>query len=154
MDMFEEANALLGMIRMLSLTQEEIAGRLGVSQSYVANKLRLLRFSPTVREKILAKGLSERHARALLRIEDEQAILSLIDQIEKDALTVQSTEELVEALLSLREKGGVIETVCLIERLVYSYMNTIRGLGVRIRKTVEEKEGVATLTFTVEKHAM
>lgn len=150
MDMFEEANALLGMIRMLSLTQEEIAGRLGVSQSYVANKLRLLKFSQGVREKIIARGLSERHARALLRLEDEEAILALIEQIARDALTVQSTEELVEALLLCADKRGVIETVSLIERLVYSYMNTIHTLGVRIRKTVEEKDGVAVLTFTVE----
>lgn len=150
MDMFEEANALLGMIRMLSLTQEEIAGKLGVSQSYVANKLRLLKFTPSVREKIIAKGLSERHARALLRLENEEAALSLIDQIARDSLTVQSTEELVDALLMSEDKSGVIETVSLIERLVYSYMSTIRSLGVCIRKTVEEKEGVATLTFTVE----
>ena len=150
MDMFEEANALLGMIRMLSLTQEEIAGKMGVSQSYVANKLRLLRFSPAVREKIVANGLSERHARALLRLEEENTIFALIEQIARDALTVQATEELVDALLAASDKGGAIETVYLIERLVYSYMSTIHGFGARLRKTVEEKDGTVTLTFFVE----
>ena len=150
MDMFEEAGALLGMIRMLSLTQEEIATRLGVSQSYVANKLRLLKFSPKVREKITAAGLSERHARALLRLEEDEVILKTVEQIARDSLTVLSTEQLVDALLRTREGGGVLETVSLIEGLVYSYMETIRNLGVRIRKTVEESEGIATLVFTVE----
>ena len=150
MDMFEEAGALLGMIRMLSLTQEEIATRLGVSQSYVANKLRLLKFSPKVREKITAAGLSERHARALLRLEEDEMILKTVEQIARDSLTVLSTEQLVDALLRTREGGGVLETVSLIEGLVYSYMETIRNLGVRIRKTVEESEGIATLVFTVE----
>ena len=150
MDMFEEASALLGMIRMLSLTQEEIASRLGVSQSYVANKLRLLKFSPRVREKIIASGISERHARTLLRLEGDDTILHMIEQISRDALTVQSTEELVEALLLNKGRDGVLEAVSLIERLVYSYMETIKNHGVRIRKTVVDNEGFTTLTFTIE----
>ncbi len=150
MDMFDEAQALAGMIHMLSLTQDEVAVRLGVSQSYIANKLRLLRLSPRVREKIREHSLSERHARAILRLPSEENALSMIERIARDSLTVQSTEQLVDALLSAKGDEGVIETVTLIERVVYSYLDTIHNLGVRIKKTVEEKDGVATLTFMLE----
>ena len=150
MDMFEEAQALCGMIQMLGLTQEEVAKKLGVSQSYIANKLRLLRFSPKAREQIQAGELSERHARALLRLQDEEDILFFIRKIKDESLTVQTTEDLVEAHLALTEGGGLSEVVALIERLVHAYGDTIHQRGVRVRKVVEEGERTVTLSFTLE----
>ena len=150
MDMFEEAQALFGMIQMLGLTQEEVAKRLGVSQSYIANKLRLLRFSQRIREQIRAGQLSERHARALLRLHDDEDILFFIKKIKEDSLTVQTTEELVEAHLALLSSGGISDVVALIERVIHSYTETIRERGVRLKKTVEEGDGCATLSFRLE----
>ena len=150
MDMFDEAQALCGMIQMLGLTQDEVAKRLGVSQSYIANKLRLLKLSPEVRERIRQGELSERHARALLRLSDERDILFLIDKIREDRLTVQSTEELVDAHLALACGGGVSEVAELIERVVRSYTEAIRDKGVKMRRVVEENGERATLTFTLE----
>ena len=72
MNMFEEASALEGTIKMCKLTQSDIAKKLGVSQSYIANKLRLLSFSESMKAEILSSGLTERHARAVLRLKGEE----------------------------------------------------------------------------------
>ena len=150
MDMFEEAQALSGMIQMLGLTQDEVAKKLGVSQSYIANKLRLLKFSPSVREKIRESGLSERHARALLRLPHDEDILFFVEKIRGDSLTVQSTEELVDAHLAFSDSSDISEVALLIERVVGSYMETIYSRGIRLKKIVEQGEDVATLTFHLE----
>ena len=70
LNLFEEAEGLRRLVEEWGVTQEEAAERLGRSQSAVANKLRLLRFTPEERAQILDAGLTERHARALLRLED------------------------------------------------------------------------------------
>lgn len=150
MDMFDEARSLSGMIEMLGLTQDEVAKRLGVSQSYIANKLRLLKFSDAVREKIRKTHVSERHARALLRLCREEDILFFLDKIREDSLTVQCTEELVDAHLSVGDGGNVYEVVALIERVIHAYTETVCSQGVRMKKVVEEKDGAATLTLTLE----
>ena len=66
MDMFDEARAIKSTMQLCHLTQSELARQLGVSQSYVANKLRLLKLPEKVRRQILDCGLCERHARLLL----------------------------------------------------------------------------------------
>ena len=103
MNMFEEARALYGTIKMCALTQGQIAKRLGVSQSYVANKLRLLNFSPRMQEKITECGLCERQARALLRIRDERLMERAICEMAKKDLTVAESEALVDAFLEKTE---------------------------------------------------
>ncbi len=70
LQMFEQASALASLLQEWHITQEEAAKRLGISQSYLANKLRLLKLSPQEQNEILEYKLTERHARALLRVED------------------------------------------------------------------------------------
>ena len=72
LSMFEEAASIQSLISLTGMTQEACAKKLSVSQSYVANKLRLLRLSEGEQEKIEENGLTERHARALLRLEDKE----------------------------------------------------------------------------------
>lgn len=96
---FEEAEGFASLIRMHGMTQEQVAERLGKQQSTVANKLRLLRLPPAVREAVVRGGLSERHARALLRLPTEALQLQLIDRITENALNVRSTDLLVERML-------------------------------------------------------
>ena len=72
LSMFEEAASIQSLISLTGMTQEACAKKLSVSQSYVANKLRLLRLSDGEQEKIEENGLTERHARALLRLEDKE----------------------------------------------------------------------------------
>lgn len=98
LNMFEQAAAISSLIRLHSLTQDEIAARLSVSQSFVANKLRLLRYLPDERELILTASLTERHARALLRLSGDDRLTAL-RQIITAHLNVAETEALVEEIL-------------------------------------------------------
>jgi ParB family chromosome partitioning protein len=84
------------------LTQCEAAQQLGYSQSAVANKLRLLRLSVEERQILLGAGLSERHARALLRLDVREVRRHALERMVKEKLTVAQTERLVEDLLAGR----------------------------------------------------
>ena len=79
LSMFEQAGAIAALIDIYSLTQEQIAAHLSASQSYVANKLRLLKLSEQERELITEGRLTERHARACLKIKDEDMRISVIE---------------------------------------------------------------------------
>lgn len=99
LSMFEQANALVNLLREWAITQEDAARRLGMSQSALANKIRLLKLSREEQEEILRQGLSERHARALLRIDDMSLRQKLLAAVVHRRLNVAQTEELVEAAL-------------------------------------------------------
>ena len=99
-DMFEQAALFRHLTDAYNLTQEEISRRTGLSQSAIANKMRLLALSATEQRKILLFGLSERHARALVRLKSQEARLSALDVISRKNLTVAATEALVETYLS------------------------------------------------------
>ncbi len=103
LNIFEEARAIASLVTKYSLTQETVAKRLSVSQSYVANKLRLLKLSPEEEAAILEAGLTERHARSLLRIRDEAQRSAALRHVVRRHLNVAATEEYVDNLL-LREK--------------------------------------------------
>ena len=72
MNMFEEARSIKGMMEMLKITQEEMAKKLGVSQSYIANKIRLLKLGEEAERIVLDGRLTERHARCVLRLDDPE----------------------------------------------------------------------------------
>ena len=103
---FEEAEGYKRLLDEFGLTQEELAKRLGKSQSSVANKLRLLRFEAPVREAISREMLSERHARALLRLERTEDQLEALAMITKKGLNVRETEQLIEGMLSEQQPTG------------------------------------------------
>lgn len=103
LNMFEQAGAIHSLIDIYGLTQEQIARILSASQSYVANKLRLLRLSKQEREVVLKNKLSERHARALLRVNDSMDRAKLLTQVALRGITVAQTEDMVEKYLSSSE---------------------------------------------------
>ncbi len=96
----EEAEAYRNLLYRHGLTQEELAVRLGKNQSSVANKIRLLKLSSPVRELIRTNGLSERHARALLKLDNEEKQIEALGKICDEALNVKQSEELIENMLS------------------------------------------------------
>ncbi len=96
---FEEAEGFASLIRVHGLTQEQVAERLGKQQSTIANKLRLLRLPQQVREIIIRCGLSERHARALLRLPNASLQLQIAQRIAAEGLNVRATDTLVERIL-------------------------------------------------------
>ena len=99
LNFFEEADAIDRLIRDFSLTQSEVAIRLGFSASAICNKLRLLKLPQELRERIIAAALTERHARALLRLPEELRSGAL-DKIVADSLSLTDTELLIEQILN------------------------------------------------------
>lgn len=99
LNMFEQAYGFKKLIENHHLTQEEVARRMSMSQSAVANKLRLLRLSYEEQRLILETGLTERHARATLRIDNAKKRLETIRVVSERKLNVQDTEEYIESVL-------------------------------------------------------
>lgn len=98
---FEEAMALRSLINEWGVTQEEAAEKLGRAQSTIANKLRLLMFDNAEQKMILEHGLTERHARALLRIKEEQERRAALETIIQNQWNVRQSERYIERLLKL-----------------------------------------------------
>ena len=105
LDFIEEAEGIYQLIRLFGLSQEQVARRLGKSQSAVANKLRLLRLPEDVLERLRAEGLSERHARALLRLESPEQQRQALDFIIDQRMTVAAAEEYIEKLCSAAQSA-------------------------------------------------
>ena len=117
MDMFDEARAIKSTMELCRLTQGDLARQLGVSQSYVANKLRLLKFSQKMTEKIRAAGISERHARSLLRlIERDEVTVAPSDAANQaksdnpEARAERILDEICDRSLTVRESEALIDT--------------------------------------------
>ena len=107
LSMFEQAGAIAALIDIYSLTQEQIAAHLSASQSYVANKLRLLKLSEQERELITEGRLTERHARACLKSKDEDMRISVIEHVIAHGLNVSATEEYIDRKLCMLSEKRV-----------------------------------------------
>ncbi len=155
MNMFDKARSLKGTLEMCGITQGEMARRLGVSQSYIANKLRLLNYGESMQKKILDFGLSERHARALLRLRDEEAREAALEKICREKMNVAECEALVDLL----HCGTAPTTVGRAERLkrIDAFQNTLReslevlsALGVEARKRTSYYGNKTYITISIE----
>lgn len=138
LNFFEEAQCYSDLIDTYSLTQEALAEKLGKSQSSIANKLRVLKLSPAVKEAMTDAGLTERHARALLRIADEKEQLTIIKEVKDKGMSVKETEQRVEKQLNKlydeRKDGAKPRPVML--RMIKDYrlfMNSINSAVEQLR---------------------
>jgi ParB family chromosome partitioning protein len=99
---FEEAIAIERLMNEYGISQEDAARRLGKAPSTVSNKLRLLSLPEEARNKLMENGLTERHARALLKLEKDD-VMDILDKIIDKKLNVTQSEELIEELLNRKE---------------------------------------------------
>ena len=155
---FEEAEAIQSLIDIHNQTQEKIAEKLSVSQSYIANKLRLLRLSREERAMILRASLTERHARALLRIRDDNMReKALSDIISKDLnvaeaeahvekLLCKSNEEKVQKKQSFKSIDGFYEAIS-------RAISLIENSGVKVKQRKIENDSYTEITILVPKSA-
>ena len=137
MNMFEEARAISGMLAMKQMTQNEIAKLLGTSQSYIANKMRLLKLSEKAQNGILKNGLSERHARALLRLDNEKDILEMLEKIVAMKLSVAASEALIDAhversLPKILELENSASGIARFEEILTKSTKSLKGLGLDV----------------------
>ena len=162
LDFIEEAQGIARLMRLYGLSQEQAAQRIGKSQSAVANKLRLLRHGEAVLSALREHHLSERHARALLKLPDEQSRLDAISVIAARELTVAKTEQYIERLLCQNEaqKKQMAEPAGIEQRDVRLFLSTvhhnlerIRSAGIEAACGREETEQEIVLTIRIPKRA-
>ena len=142
LNMFEQAGAIAALIDIYGMTQEQIASHLSTSQSYVANKLRLLRLSAEERELILTSRLSERHARALLRIGDPAMRTEALKHIIDNRLNVCKTEDYIDRRLCIvsspqepavtRKRKVVLHDLRLFYNTLDKALEVVRQAGVEV----------------------
>ena len=154
----EEAQAIAKLIAQYGLSQEEAARRLGRSQSAVANKLRLLRLSNKCTDLLRQYNLTERHARAVLRLEGEERQLAALHKMGEEQMNVAAAEAYVEELLSQVQRQSpsrrpiyVIKDVRLFLNSLRRGMDTIRRAGVDAQYDKQESEEDITITIRIPK---
>lgn len=128
----EEAVAYQKLIDMHDLTQESLAQRLGKGQSTIANKLRLLNLSRKIQDALLARKITERHARALLPLNDQATQEKLLDEIISKSLNVKQTEDKVNQIL-----GKATAVINKTKPKKFSFSRDIRIAMNTIRQSVE-----------------
>ena len=121
----EEANAYRKLIEEYGMTQGELAAKIGKRQSTISNKLRILALPTEMQQKIIDHHLTERHARALLKIENPQARGMILDRVISNQLNVKQTEKLIEEYLTKKELENKKRNK--INYISYKiYMNTLK----------------------------
>ena len=157
---FEEAEAIALLIKEFGLTQEETAIRLGMAQSTVANKLRLLKLSGVERQLIFNNKLTERHARALLKVEDESTRRLVLSHIIENNLTVDATEKYIQNLernekvrQSYSKRSPILKDVKLFFNTVDKAVKVMKMAGVEAEVKKKRKNGMIEYTILVpDKH--
>lgn len=152
LNIFEEAAAIASLIDLHNLTQEEIAERLSLTQSAIANKLRLLKLTDTERAMIISNNLTERHARALLKLKDTVARSEALAYIISNNLNVKQSEIYIEHILSPHSESNSV---------VYDYKNYIsaiqkaidglRSIGAEAKTSCSETDNELIYTITINK---
>lgn len=143
---FEEAEGISRLIEVWGVTQEEAAYRLGRSQPAIANKLRLLRFPEEEREKIAAAGLTERHARALLRITDAAERQKATETVIDKGMNVCQTEKFVDKIinkepdLSKQKKTPVIKDIRIFMNTIAHAVKTMKLGGINAQTLNSETD--------------
>ncbi|MBQ3217014.1 MAG: ParB/RepB/Spo0J family partition protein [Oscillospiraceae bacterium] len=155
LDFFEEALALDKLLRTYCMSQDEVARRIGKSQSAVANKLRLLRLPPKVLARLRESGLTERHARALLRLENDLRLEEAAEHIISQRLTVAQTDQYVDRMLSPKKQKPnrtyIIKDVRLFLNTVTRGMSIMRSAGVDAGFQRQDTEDAICLTIRIPK---
>ena len=160
LDCWEEAAAIARLISRYGLSQEEAARRLGRAQPTVANKLRLLRLPEDVRALLRENGLTERHARALLRLQDPEVQRRAAGDIVRRGMNVAQAEAYVEKLLQSAQvtppRGRstyIIKDVRLFLNSVDRGLHLMRQAGVDAGWDRQDTDREILLTIRIPKRA-
>lgn len=155
MNMFEEARSIKSMLDFGKMTQDKIAKALGVSQPYVANKIRLLNLTDDEQKKILEYGLSERHARTILRLPSKEKRLLAIEKAHTMNMNVSRCEIAVDSMLDEIQRCSPPDCTSTAERIGHfetsleSSLSLLREYGIRARAKRDEDENFIYFTVCI-----
>ena len=151
---FEEAQAIALLIKTQELTQQQAAERLGLSQSAVANKLRLLRLPKPQVDRLIQAGLTERHARALLPLCGDLRLETVVSKIIQAHATVKQTEKMVEDIQKRQKpkQGGrilILKDLRLFTSTIGHAVEVMKqaGINAKTEKTEDEQNIVYTIVI-------
>lgn len=147
---FEEAAAIQNLMAEWGLPQQELGEKLGRAQSTIANKLRLLRFSDEEREALLSARLSERHARAMIRLSGTSQFQTAMARVIEHRLSAEETEEMTVKLAeqlpkdekeTRRRRKPIIKDVRLFLNTMNRAVSVMRESGLDVQTTRTDREG-------------
>ncbi len=160
LNFFEEALAIQKLMKMVGHTQQAVAKKLGKTQSTVANKLRLLQFSRPVQEAILQANLTERHARALLNLNEQgdEVLLKAIQAIAEKEMNVSQTEKYIAQLMGKetkpKEKGlFVVKDLKIFLNTIDKALETMKLSGIQANTQMQENEDEVVYTIHIPKES-
>ena len=151
LDFIEEAQGIDSLLQQWNMSQEQVAKVLGKSQSGVANKLRLLRHSAPVLDALRAAELTERHARALLKLRTEEDKLRAIGEIARQGMSVAKTEQYIDSLLQSSQSPTVKANVGAFLTYLNQSLARIQRSGISAISERRETEDQIVLTITIPK---
>lgn len=155
MNMFDEARSLKCMLEARKMTQKELAKSLGVSTSYVANKLRLLRHTEDMQSVITESGITERHARALLQICNEEKRNAALARIIKEKMTVEQAEAMISIITDSipkvpQTKVSTENPVTLFLDNLKSSCDTLTSLGTEVKRSIRYSGKKLCIYITID----
>jgi ParB family chromosome partitioning protein len=158
---FEEAEGYKKLIQEFNLTQEEVALRVGKSQSTIANKIRLLKLPHEVRLNIMLDVITERHARALLKLPDTASQLAVLREIYTNNLNVKDTDALVEAQLRKNRAAPrlsqgkkvlrIFKDLRIYINTLKSAVSTIKEAGINVKMSEKEYDQYVEIIVQIRK---
>ena len=155
---FEEAAAYRRLMETCQLTQAQLAKEVSKDPSTIANKLRLLKLPLSAQILIRRNGLTERHARALLRVDDPDLLMDLLEMIIDDALNVSEAEALIASAIAPKEKKKKPRRIASVKdiRLCINSLNhtvaTLRRAGIKPQTQIQESERFVEYIIRISKH--
>ncbi|SOC08107.1 ParB family chromosome partitioning protein [Ureibacillus xyleni] len=153
----EEALAYQQLLELHSLTQEALAQRLGKGQSTVANKLRLLKLPQFVQEAILRREISERHARALISIKDEDTQRNIVELIKENEWNVRQLEEYIIQLTKPKEtkekpkRKAISKDIRIALNTIKQSLSMVTKSGINVKTEEEDTEEYYQITVKIPK---
>lgn len=158
LNFLEEAEAYFNLIKDHKFTQKQLSTIIGKKQSTIANKIRLLRLDPSIRKTILDNSLTERHARALLKLPNPQIQSKILSIIIKKSLNVKNTEEIIEKQLNkMSSDSGDVKKKKSIKGIFSPkvYVNTVKQVfskfGIKAQYTSKEFDEYISITINIPK---
>ena len=152
----EEAKSYVQIMRQAGLTQEEVAKKIGKSQSAIANKIRLLNLPEEIQEGVISGKITERHARALLTVSPER-VKEIYEHIIENGLNVQDSERYIDYVLNKKQRKrkqktkGFTRNVQIAMNSVNECVEMINKLGVEATLDTEDKEDEVLMIVHLKK---